>query len=216
MLQKNYEQLALKYITKFKIVNSMYIACPNCQTNFIIETSLLLPTGRKVKCSKCMHIWHKEAPEISQITAAVQKKIVRRAIETSYNLPVIIDSQNPPPITAILFPLVLGFIVFFLLIFEHILKNTDTSASKGMSIEVAETQKDLENDVLLVKYKVSNLSHYTKQIPPIKFLFSDDKENIVDFQIIEEKVTLEPHNYIYITSGFQDSSKKIANFDINF
>jgi len=110
----------------------------------------------------------------------------------------------------------LATIVFFLIIFDYILKTTDTSSSKGLSIEVVEAKRDEKNKILLLKYKISNLGDYVKHVPSVKFFFSDYEANIVDFHISEEKVILEPHNYIYITSRFQDSSKKIENFDIKF
>jgi predicted Zn finger-like uncharacterized protein len=194
----------------------MYIACPNCQTNFIIEPGLLQPNGRKLKCSKCRHIWHKDAPKASEIAAKMQKNIVKRPIETSYNLPVVIDSPKNWPIAGIILPFVLALIVFFIVIFNHILKTTDPKRGQGFFINVVKTEKNKQDNILLVKYKISNFSDHAKQIPYVRFLFSDDRANIVDFQIIKEKVILQPHNYIYITSGFQDYSKKIANFDINF
>nr|WP_253308088.1 MJ0042-type zinc finger domain-containing protein [Rickettsia endosymbiont of Ceutorhynchus assimilis] len=38
----------------------MYITCPNCQTKFTVFNEQIGINGRKVKCSKCRHIWHQK------------------------------------------------------------------------------------------------------------------------------------------------------------
>lgn len=40
----------------------MLISCPNCATNFSVPDNALGPTGRMLKCAKCGHKWHQDAP----------------------------------------------------------------------------------------------------------------------------------------------------------
>lgn len=35
----------------------MVITCPNCQTKFMVPSQALVPDGRKVRCSRCAHVW---------------------------------------------------------------------------------------------------------------------------------------------------------------
>ena len=35
----------------------MIVACEQCRTNFNLDESLLQPTGSKVRCSKCQHVF---------------------------------------------------------------------------------------------------------------------------------------------------------------
>ncbi len=35
----------------------MIISCPSCQTQFRVDESRLAPEGKKVRCSKCGHVW---------------------------------------------------------------------------------------------------------------------------------------------------------------
>ena len=35
----------------------MILDCPNCSSKFSLDRDLLLPGGRKVKCSNCGHVW---------------------------------------------------------------------------------------------------------------------------------------------------------------
>ena len=36
----------------------MYIACPECDTKFVVKPEQIGKEGRKVKCSKCSLVWH--------------------------------------------------------------------------------------------------------------------------------------------------------------
>lgn len=40
----------------------MLISCPNCATNFSVPDKALGATGRTLKCAKCGHKWHQDAP----------------------------------------------------------------------------------------------------------------------------------------------------------
>jgi len=40
----------------------MLISCPNCATNFSVPDHALGPNGRTLKCAKCGHKWHQDAP----------------------------------------------------------------------------------------------------------------------------------------------------------
>lgn len=42
----------------------MIISCPSCSARFTVDDSALGPEGRKVKCSKCGHVWLQQ-PELA-------------------------------------------------------------------------------------------------------------------------------------------------------
>ncbi len=46
--------------------NFMLISCPNCKTTFAIPAKAIGTTGRKVKCSKCAHVWLQEPIQIDK------------------------------------------------------------------------------------------------------------------------------------------------------
>lgn len=41
----------------------MELSCPQCDTRFSIPEEALGPAGRKVRCSRCAHVWHAKAAE---------------------------------------------------------------------------------------------------------------------------------------------------------
>ena len=40
----------------------MILACPNCIARYRVQVEALGATGRRVKCTRCGHIWHAEPP----------------------------------------------------------------------------------------------------------------------------------------------------------
>lgn len=45
----------------------MIITCPRCETRFTTDAASFPASGRKVRCSKCGHVWHQGAPEPERI-----------------------------------------------------------------------------------------------------------------------------------------------------
>lgn len=48
----------------------MILQCPSCETRFLVDSSLIPPDGRMVKCAKCAHQWHVEPEEDDYPVAA--------------------------------------------------------------------------------------------------------------------------------------------------
>ncbi len=49
----------------------MILTCQNCSTSFRLDESLLKPSGSKVRCSRCKHIWRARPPAVTM--ASVQE-----------------------------------------------------------------------------------------------------------------------------------------------
>ncbi len=62
----------------------MLISCPNCKTTFAIPAKAVGATGKKVKCSKCAHIWVQ--PPL-QIDKAQLDNLLKPEFKESANLP---------------------------------------------------------------------------------------------------------------------------------
>ncbi len=43
----------------------MILTCQNCSTSFRLDESLLKPSGSKVRCSRCKHIWRARPPAVT-------------------------------------------------------------------------------------------------------------------------------------------------------
>jgi predicted Zn finger-like uncharacterized protein len=40
----------------------MIITCPQCATRYQADAIKFQPAGRNVRCAKCGHVWHQDAP----------------------------------------------------------------------------------------------------------------------------------------------------------
>jgi predicted Zn finger-like uncharacterized protein len=40
----------------------MILTCPQCATRYQTDAAKFAPSGRKVRCAKCGHVWHQDAP----------------------------------------------------------------------------------------------------------------------------------------------------------
>jgi len=45
----------------------MIIACPACQTRYVVPDSAIGIEGRTVRCAKCKHAWFQEGPEVDRL-----------------------------------------------------------------------------------------------------------------------------------------------------
>lgn len=59
----------------------MIIQCAECDTRFVVPTAAIGPEGRMVKCSKCLHTWHQEAPK--EDLEVVPEKVVEEEEKTA-------------------------------------------------------------------------------------------------------------------------------------
>ncbi len=62
----------------------MLISCPECKTTFAVPIKAIGVTGRKVKCSKCTHVWFQEP---AQVDRAALENLLSVDAEESINLP---------------------------------------------------------------------------------------------------------------------------------
>jgi predicted Zn finger-like uncharacterized protein len=57
----------------------MIIACPSCSTRFELSAAALPPAGRKVKCTRCAHVWLQRAQETAALPVVETVTAVHRA-----------------------------------------------------------------------------------------------------------------------------------------
>jgi predicted Zn finger-like uncharacterized protein len=48
----------------------MILTCPSCATSYFTPDGAIPPTGRKVRCQSCAHVWHATADEPLELTAS--------------------------------------------------------------------------------------------------------------------------------------------------
>jgi predicted Zn finger-like uncharacterized protein len=63
---------------------AMIITCENCETSFNLNEKLLKPTGSKVRCSRCKHMFTAYPPALTDSEQTVSEKAAPREIEEKF------------------------------------------------------------------------------------------------------------------------------------
>lgn len=79
----------------------MILTCPDCATRFSIKAGMLGPAGRKVRCSRCGHVWHQDPrPDDDARTIAVGRTFADALADTGADEPTEVRPFTPRRETA--------------------------------------------------------------------------------------------------------------------
>ncbi len=73
----------------------MHLTCPSCGATFLVEPEHLGPTGRRVRCGECGHVWHQERP--SEADAAERSEAKAAAAPFAPREPAAKPAAKPEP-----------------------------------------------------------------------------------------------------------------------
>lgn len=193
----------------------MYIACPECDTKFVVTPEQIGKHGRKVKCSKCSHIWHQRLEDNVRIEPTLTMPEAATPLGNGVNLPALLPVKIPPYLF-VMPVLMIGLIVFMLtMLFPNklgvdSLLNSDEVSIKDMQIV---NQKDI--DKITVNYKVHNSSLKDVKMPLVRIrLF--DKDNRVLKSLIDDhtNIDMSPDQYIQVKTEFVPAPPSVDSIDI--
>ena len=208
----------------------MYITCPNCRTNFIALPEQIGQNGRKVKCSKCLHIWHYKPSGggVSEDTPKFDEEVITpihentvyspkqafhwQSITSNSNLPVLVipKKTNYNFIT----PLILAIIIIGLLLVtfagdfqqRYLLHKT-------LSVKYLGVLENKDPFNTTIHYRISNNTKYSEEIPLILLQLIGTDDKIIDYYYLKPTyITLDQREYIDLATVFhgrQDDIKVV-------
>ena len=99
----------------------MYISCPKCDTNFTVLPEQIGNFGRKVKCSKCGHIWHQKLTSDLELKDSynIIPNLQRNNFGNGVNLPALLPIKIPKYLYITPFILISTIIVLSALLFQY-------------------------------------------------------------------------------------------------
>lgn len=203
----------------------MYISCPNCHVNFIVSPQQITAVGRKVKCSKCGHIWHQIAKNL-RLEDVIAIPITSVANQGSSRGGITVPTLRPQKTSkCCTFSIIAttGLIIF--LSWFLLYSNLDILALldvRHLALEEKVTTKDIlvNNDknsgTLTISYKVVNNSNHKVTIPLIRISMLDKNSKILKSSIVNNvnHSKLAPNEYISLKSEFTDVAPATEKIEI--
>lgn len=163
----------------------MYITCPNCQTRFIVTSNQIGINGRRVKCSKCSHLWYQKldynTSKLNDFKDKVNTETIKIPIKNHYNanVPVILP-YIPTKKKYNIFPILwTSFIIFCLVI---LLIDSFKFLGKYDQLKIEEINLGKSHHIggMKIFYKLSNQSDYLISDPIIKVRVMDSNNQVLD------------------------------------
>ncbi|MFK7968353.1 MAG: zinc-ribbon domain-containing protein [Rickettsiaceae bacterium] len=162
----------------------MYIACPKCDTKFVVNSEQIGIHGRKVKCSKCSHIWHKRFDKDLQIEPILEPLPLKTTpLEKGVNLPALLPIKIPayPFSTPIL---LIGMIIFMTItLFQDSFGLKSILNNKDLSIRDLQITNNKELGKIIVNYKIFNSSTKNIKIPLVRIRLFDKDNRVINARI---------------------------------
>jgi predicted Zn finger-like uncharacterized protein len=193
----------------------MYIVCPECDTKFVV-TAEQIGDGKKVRCSKCSHVWHQTLDKnvrIEPIVAAPE--VVRTELGKGVNLPALLPVRVSPFLYGLPF-LLIGMIIFMMVtLFPSIFQDYSFLNNKELNIYDLQIVKNKDLGKIIVAYKVINSSKHNVNIPLVRIRLFDKNNKLIEFKIDDySKVELVPSQDATITSEFMLGPVEAENIDV--
>ncbi len=197
----------------------MYISCPNCKTNFIISPEQMTPAGRKVKCSKCSHIWHhtfqKSKPE--SVSTPISHFSSSTVLTQGVNLPVLRTPQKPEYFNLLSLLMIALIIALSAILWKDDLKEVSAFFSKPtLEINRVEVETDTDKAQLIVRYNVFNNSNQEMEVPLIMIRLLDENSQVIGSHFSDNTRLgkLAPNHSLSLKTEFASPPPSVKNVDL--
>jgi predicted Zn finger-like uncharacterized protein len=183
----------------------MYIICPNCKTNFVVESYVLNIKGRKVKCSKCQHVWHQKPVHFD----AASQEILPQTVQRRYHVPAIIQQKKISWLAISVIMLSILYLSFLGLMRYKTWQNN--LYRQGLHLEIIKLE--YLDDQLLLEYRILQQGDFSNPAPNIKISLLGDKRQVVAATSFKA-IALSPYRYLYIKTKFESLAAQINILEI--
>src|SRR5690606_17469788 len=75
----------------------MILSCPSCATRYVLDPARLRPSGRTVRCARCAHTWHAEAPAVSLAESEARQPVITNPPPAAEESAAVRPSRRPSP-----------------------------------------------------------------------------------------------------------------------
>jgi predicted Zn finger-like uncharacterized protein len=193
----------------------MYIACPECNTKFVVTREQIGKHGRQVKCSKCLHVWHQKLNESERVepTILVQKEEI--TLGNGVNLPALVPVKIQPYLY--IMPIfMIGMIIFMLfMLFPNKIGVDSLLNNNYLSIRDIKIDHYKEIDKITVSYKILNSSKQNLKMPLVRIRLLDKTDRVIKSLIDDHtNINMAPNQFIQIKTDFVPAPPSTESIDI--
>jgi predicted Zn finger-like uncharacterized protein len=193
----------------------MYIACPKCNTKFVVTSEQVGKHGRKVKCSKCAHIWHQTPDTKVDIPPLLTPTAAHIPLGNGVNLPALVPVRIQPYLYAMPI-LIIGLIIFMLvMLFPANFGFNSLLSNRNLSIKDLQIQNQTELEKITVSYKVHNSAYKNTKMPLVRIRLLDKNNRVIKSLIDDHtNIVMSPNQFIQVKTEFAPAPASADNVDI--
>jgi predicted Zn finger-like uncharacterized protein len=193
----------------------MYIACPECDTKFVVTPEQIGKHGRKVKCSKCSHVWHQKLEDNIRIEPVLTVPEAVIPLGNGINLPALLPVKIPPYLF-VMPVLMIGLIIFMLaMLFPNKLGADSLLNSNEVSIKSMQIVNEKDIDKITVNYKVHNSSFKDVKVPLVRIRLFDKNNRVLKSRIDDRtNIEMSPDQVIQVKMEFVPAPPSVDSIDI--
>jgi predicted Zn finger-like uncharacterized protein len=180
----------------------MYISCPECDTRFVVNSEQIGTHGRKVKCSKCAHIWHQRLDKHLKVEPVLEPlSLVSTPLMKGVNLPALLPIKIPLYLYGLPVFLI-GMIIFMTItLFQDSFELHSVLNDKDLSIRDLQITNNKELGKIIVNYKVLNSSTNNIKMPLVRIRLFDKNNRVINSRIDDHSdINLSPSQNISIST----------------
>ena len=180
----------------------MYISCPERDTRFVVNSEQIGTHGRKVKCSKCAHIWHQRLDKHLKIEPVLESlSLVSTPLMKGVNLPALLPIKIPLYLYGLPVFLI-GMIIFMTItLFQDSFELHSVLNDKDLSIRDLQITNNKELGKIIVNYKVLNSSTNNIKMPLVRIRLFDKNNRVINSRIDNHSdINLSPSQNISIST----------------
>jgi len=210
----------------------MIISCPECETSFNIPNNALGENGRKVKCSKCSHVWHQDPIEIKKEKLDSLLGSGEGRASANSNVGKANDAANLPVKVnkGYFYGLVASFLVLVALSALFVMFNqakNSQSISNILAINNFDGLRfvdfEVQSEIVDNKYdffitgKFYNDSEDVKNLPPVTVKVLSQGGNLLQEAIISpEADMIEPNSYVDFNPEISQITGNASALELSF
>ncbi|MBA2628995.1 MAG: zinc-ribbon domain-containing protein [Rickettsiaceae bacterium] len=194
----------------------MYIACPECDTKFVVTPEQIGKEGRKVKCSKCSHVWHHKLANQLRIEPIITQPIATTPLGNGINLPALLPIKIQPYLYVMPIVMIGLIILMLIMVFPTSLGINTLLNSNNLSIKDVQVQNQKDLDKITISYKVHNSAPTIVKMPLVRIRFFDKNGKIVESKIDDQNsnVEMSPNQFIQIKTELMPAPSAVDSIDI--